>query len=61
MRLLTRSRSLGFAGEVTVSSTQGRVAGGPSYSAMPRNFYGLFKSQMLDMSLTLFSPLFLKI
>lgn len=28
---------------------------------MPRNFNGLFKSQMLDMSLTLFSLLFLKI
>lgn len=37
------------------------MASDPSCSAVPRNFYGLLKSHMLDMSLTLFSLLFLKI
>lgn len=52
---------MGFAGEVVAWSVQGRVTSDPSCSAMPHNFYGFLKSQMLDMSLTLFSLLFLKI
>lgn len=50
-----------FAGEVAAFSTRRRVASEPSSSTTPLNFYGLFKSQMLDMSLTLFSLLVLKI